>query len=84
MDRGFPIIAKAAAKLPVATAWTDGEICVVDAQGRSSFHALQTSYRTAPARCCTSSFDLLYADGTFQPSRSPARLKVKCCAGRKF
>jgi len=39
----FAAIARAAACLPVESAWIDGEIVVMDAQGRSSFQALQNA-----------------------------------------
>jgi len=44
----FPGIAKALATLPIGNAWPDGEICVVDAKGRSSFQALQNVLSDAP------------------------------------
>ena len=59
----FPAIAKALAKLPVGTAWIDGEICVVDAQGRSSFQALQNVLSTGLGSPLYLAFHLLYADG---------------------
>src|SRR5688572_4848384 len=59
----FPTIANAAAKLPVGTAWIDGEICDVDAQGRSSFQALQNVLSNGPGSLVYFVFDLLYADG---------------------
>ncbi len=126
----------------MATAWIDGEICVVDAQGRSSFQALQNVLSNGPGSLLYFAFDLLYADGidlrgaalidrkralqqllegapdlfqysdhfavpgadffknicalglegmvckrvdgTFQPGRSPAWLKVKCVRRQEF
>ena len=59
----FPTIAKAAASLPVAAAWLDGEICVVDAKGRSSFQALQNVLSNGPGSLTYFAFDLLYVDG---------------------
>jgi bifunctional non-homologous end joining protein LigD len=59
----FPSVAKAAALLPVRNAWLDGEICVVDAKGRSSFQALQNVLSKAPGTLVYFAFDLLYVDG---------------------
>ena len=59
----FPSIATALAKLPVSNAWLDGEICVVDAKGRSSFQALQNVLSNAPGTLVYFAFDFLYADG---------------------
>jgi bifunctional non-homologous end joining protein LigD len=59
----FPSVAKAAALLPVSNAWLDGEICVVDAKGRSSFQALQNVLSKAPGTLVYFAFDLLYVDG---------------------
>jgi bifunctional non-homologous end joining protein LigD len=59
----FPAIAAAAAQLLVESAWIDGEICVVDALGRSSFQALQNVLSNAPGALVYFAFDLLYADG---------------------
>jgi bifunctional non-homologous end joining protein LigD len=59
----FPTVAQATAALPVGNAWLDGEICVVDAKGRSSFQALQNVLSNAPETLVYFAFDLLYADG---------------------
>jgi bifunctional non-homologous end joining protein LigD len=59
----FPNVAKAAAALRVGSAWIDGEICVVDAVGRSSFQALQNVLSKAPGTLVYFAFDLLYVDG---------------------
>ncbi|MBC8001297.1 MAG: DNA ligase D [Opitutaceae bacterium] len=39
----FPSIARAAAHLPVDNAWLDGEVVMLDAEGRSSFQSLQNA-----------------------------------------
>jgi bifunctional non-homologous end joining protein LigD len=60
----FPTIAHAVARLPVKSAWLDGEIVVLDANGRTSFQALQnvlSEGRAAKLVYCV--FDLPYADG---------------------
>jgi bifunctional non-homologous end joining protein LigD len=59
----FPKLAQAAAALPVGNAWIDGEICVVDAVGRSSFQALQNVLSNAPGALVYFAFDVLYVDG---------------------
>ena len=40
-------LARSASRLPVDTAWLDGEVVVMDAQGRSSFQAMQNDRRYA-------------------------------------
>lgn len=60
----FSSLARTLAQLPVESAWLDGEVVVVDAQGRSSFQALQNALSgkgTAPL--IYFAFDLLYLDG---------------------
>ncbi len=60
----FPSIARAATRLPVKTAWIDGEVVALDAQGRSSFQALQNALSASPsADLVYLVFDLLYLDG---------------------
>lgn len=59
----FVGIAQSAAKLSLHSAWLDGEICVVDSLGRSSFQALQNVLSNAPGTLVYFVFDLLYADG---------------------
>jgi bifunctional non-homologous end joining protein LigD len=59
----FADIAHAAAKLSLHSAWLDGEICVVDHLGRSSFQALQNVLSNAPGTLVYFVFDLLYANG---------------------
>jgi bifunctional non-homologous end joining protein LigD len=60
----FPAIVDALERLPVKSAWIDGEIVVMDAKGRTSFQALQNllSEGTA-AKLVYCVFDLPYLDG---------------------
>jgi bifunctional non-homologous end joining protein LigD len=60
----FPAIARAVARLPVDSAWLDGEAVVLDAKGRSSFQALQNALSGVAAESVVYfAFDLLYLDG---------------------
>ena len=60
----FPSLVQALARLPVDTAWLDGEVVVTDAQGRSSFQALQNALaETTSAPLTYVAFDLLYLNG---------------------
>jgi bifunctional non-homologous end joining protein LigD len=59
----FAAIVEAAAKLDVGSALLDGEAVVLDAEGRSSFQALQGALKGAPATIDYSAFDLLELDG---------------------
>ena len=60
----FPSIADAVARLPVESAWIDGEIVVNDAEGRSSFQALQNALSAeAGGRPLYYAFDLPYLNG---------------------
>ncbi|WP_157220418.1 DNA ligase D [Flavisphingomonas formosensis] len=59
----FTAIIKAAAKLDVGSALLDGEAVVLDADGRSSFQALQGALKGAPATIDYYAFDLLELDG---------------------
>ena len=60
----FDAIAAAVARLPVESAWIDGEIVIMDARGRTSFQALQNvlseSASAKPVYCV---FDLPYLNG---------------------
>ncbi len=60
----FEAIADAVARLPVESAWIDGEIVIMDARGRTSFQALQNvlseSASAKPVYCV---FDLPYLNG---------------------
>ena len=60
----FPEVVRAARGLPVATALLDGEVTVLDTEGRSRFHALQDLLSGGPrARLVYFVFDLLHLDG---------------------
>jgi bifunctional non-homologous end joining protein LigD len=60
----FATIADAVARLPVQTAWIDGEIIVNDAKGRSSFQALQNVLSAESGeKPLYYVFDLPYLDG---------------------
>ncbi len=60
----FATIADALARLPVESAWIDGEIVIMDAQGRTSFQALQNALSDgASAKPVYVVFDLPYLNG---------------------
>ncbi|WP_037448128.1 DNA ligase D [Sphingobium chlorophenolicum] len=59
----FPSILKDAAALKVRSALIDGEAVVIDANGQSSFQALQNALKGAPATIDYYAFDLLELDG---------------------
>ena len=60
----FPSIVRAMPRLPVETAWLDGEVVVMDAKGRTSFQALQNALSAPNASNLTYvAFDLLYVNG---------------------
>ncbi|CDX12091.1 DNA ligase D [Mesorhizobium plurifarium] len=59
----FPSILAEARKLKVRSALIDGEAVVMDAEGRSSFQALQNALKGAPASIDFYAFDLLQLDG---------------------
>ncbi len=60
----LPALAAAMAGLPVAAAWIDGEVIAPDAQGRSSFQALQNAFAGDGAdRLAYYAFDLPWVDG---------------------
>jgi bifunctional non-homologous end joining protein LigD len=51
-------------RLKAATAWLDGEVCAVDAKGRSDFQSLQNALAGGNApNLIYFAFDLLYLDG---------------------
>lgn len=66
----FPSILAEAQKLKVGSALIDGEAVVIDAEGRSSFQALQNALKGAPASIDYYAFDLLALDGE-DLTRSP-------------
>ncbi len=55
-------IAEALAALPVKSAWIDGEVCALDAQGRTSFQALQNALATPGSALTYFAFDVVYRD----------------------
>ncbi len=59
----FPALAKALAGLPCRAALLDGEAVVLDAEGRSSFQALQAAIGDARGDIRYFVFDLLHLDG---------------------
>jgi bifunctional non-homologous end joining protein LigD len=60
----FPGLARALARLPVDSAWLDGEVVALDARGRTSFQALQKALSAGESAGLTYlAFDLLYLDG---------------------
>jgi bifunctional non-homologous end joining protein LigD len=60
----FPSLVRVLARLPLETAWLDGEVVVLDAQGRASFQALQNALSGIPSAPLTYiAFDLLYLNG---------------------
>ena len=59
----FGSVADALAALPVKSAWIDGEVCALDAQGRTSFQALQNALATPGAALTFFAFDVVYRDG---------------------
>jgi bifunctional non-homologous end joining protein LigD len=61
--QNFPAVAKAAARLPVESAWLDGEVVVLQPDGRSSFQALQNAISRGEDDMYYYVFDLPYLDG---------------------
>jgi bifunctional non-homologous end joining protein LigD len=60
----FASIARAAAQLPVRAAWLDGEVCIVDPRGVTSFQALQNLLADPKAgKLVYFVFDLVHLDG---------------------
>ena len=59
----FPSVLSEARKLKVRSALIDGEAVVIDAEGRSSFQALQNALKGDPASIDFYAFDLLQLDG---------------------
>ena len=60
----LPIIVDAVERLPVETAWIDGELTVMQRDGRTSFQALQNALSDPAAGALTYFvFDLPYLDG---------------------
>ena len=60
----FPSVVKALARLPVKSAWVDGEVVVVDPDGKTRFQALQNALSDPKSATLTfMAFDLLFLDG---------------------
>ena len=60
----FPALVDALRRLPVTSAWIDGEIVVMDANGRTSFQSLQNVLSDgAAAKLVYCVFDLPYLNG---------------------
>ncbi|TIR18322.1 MAG: DNA ligase D [Mesorhizobium sp.] len=59
----FPSVLSQARKLKVRSALIDGEAVVIDAEGRSSFQALQNALKGNPVSIDFYAFDLLELDG---------------------
>jgi bifunctional non-homologous end joining protein LigD len=59
----FASVVKAAAGLEVGSALIDGEVVVLDANGRSDFQALQGALKGGKANLIFFAFDLLELDG---------------------
>lgn len=60
----FVSVERCAARLPIDSAWFDGEVVVMEADGRTSFQALQNALTTDhSAKLHYFIFDLLYLDG---------------------
>ena len=60
----FSAVERCAARLPVETAWLDGEVVVMEADGRTSFQSLQNALTTDPtAKLHYFIFDLPYLNG---------------------
>ena len=61
-DKFMPVV-EAAKALPARFALIDGEVVVIDADGRTNFQALQSAIKGDPARLEFYAFDLLSLDG---------------------
>jgi bifunctional non-homologous end joining protein LigD len=59
----FSSVADALAALPVKSSWIDGEVCALDAQGRTSFQALQSALATHGSGLTYFAFDVVYRNG---------------------
>ncbi len=64
------------------SAWIDGEVVVLDAQGRSRFQALQNALSAAHAgQCSFFAFDLPYVDGLRPARRAAGRAQGAAARG---
>jgi bifunctional non-homologous end joining protein LigD len=59
LDKRFPEVTKAVAKLPLKACIIDGEVCALNVQGKSSFQLLQNSSESNP-QVVYYVFDLLF------------------------
>ena len=60
----FPNVTRCASRLPVDTAWIDGEVVVLETDGRSSFQALQNALSTDHSdELHYFAFDVMYLNG---------------------
>lgn len=63
-ERKLPVIAKSLAKLKVGQAWLDGEIIVLDAEGKSNFSQLKDALGSQNQQgIFFFVFDIMYVDG---------------------
>ena len=63
LDAHFGSVAADLARIPLRSAWIDGEVVVLDATGRSSFQALQNALSGNAATVSFFAFDLVYREG---------------------
>ena len=68
----FPNLLEALKKFPAATAILDGEIVILDKEGRSSFQRLQQAMKNSSSPFIFEIFDVVYLDG-FNITRTPLR-----------
>jgi bifunctional non-homologous end joining protein LigD len=78
-EKFAPLVADAA-KLKVGSALIDGEAVVLDAEGRSSFQALQNGIKSSPGSIDYFAFDLLELDGEDLTGLPLTERKVKLAA----
>lgn len=78
-DKFAPVVADAAT-LDVASALLDGEAVVLDAEGRTSFQALQNALKEDPGSILYYAFDLLALDGEDLTDRPLTERKEKLAA----
>jgi bifunctional non-homologous end joining protein LigD len=68
----FPNLLEALKSFPAATAILDGEIVILDKEGRSSFQKLQQAMKSSSSPFILEIFDLVYLDG-FNVTGTPLR-----------
>ena len=68
----FPGLLEALKNFPAANAILDGEIVILDKEGRSSFQKLQQAMKSSSSPFIFEIFDLVYLDG-FNITRTPLR-----------